>query len=65
MNDYQYTQNDDIQIRVDSVRPETSVDYRFTGTDEWLPSPFQSSEVSHLTIYDVLKMVDEYLESQN
>ena len=40
--DWTYAKNSDIEVRIDLVRPETSVEYRFIGEQTWTASPFQS-----------------------
>jgi hypothetical protein len=61
MNDYRIASNEDIDVRVDFVRPESVVQYRLRGEDEWEPTPFQSADVNHLNIGQVLQKIDNYL----
>lgn len=60
---YQYAANQDIEIRVDFARPSTQIDFRFLNED-WVASPYQSADLNHLSVDDVLNEVNEYLESQ-
>ncbi len=40
--DWTYAKNSDIEVRIDLVRSETNVEYRFIGEQTWTASPFQS-----------------------
>ena len=63
--DWTYARNSDIEIRIDLVRPETSVEYRFTSEKIWSASPFQSVNFRHGSgdEQEALKAVDRWLNS--
>ena len=60
-----YVKNSDIEVRIDLVRPETSVEYRFIGEQTWTASPFQSANFccGSGDEQEALKAVDRWLES--
>lgn len=62
MGNYQFANNWEFEIRVDFSRPGTSIDYRLDGDDDWLPTPFSSSEMNHLNADNILGEIGEWLD---
>jgi len=62
MNDWRYAKNKNIEIRIDLVRPESNVEYRVIGEEEWEPTPFQSYSFGRAggEVQAALKTVDKW-----